>query len=273
MGKLHRRVGLIGYGAIGQPVAETLLAGRAGNTELVAVLVRDVGKYSDVADCLGVTLTDDAEVFFACDFDLLVEAAEQRAVRQYVRRGLAKGADVLVTSIGAFTDDALYDEVCALAAANGCRLLLASGALPAVDWMQGAALAEVHSVTITQTKPVSSWRGTPAEGMVDLGTLTKATCFFEGRAREAASTFAKSSNITAMLALSTIGLDAMQVRLIADPDATSMHTLIAFEGEAGEVHVEWRGVPSTGNPSTSADVPLSVIKAIRNLSSPVWFGV
>lgn len=96
-------------------------------------------------------------------------------------------------------------------------------------------LADVHRVTITQTKPVASWRGTPAEGRVDL--------------------------------------DATQVRLVADPTATAMHTSIEFKGEAGEVSVEWRGVPSAGNPSTSADVPLSVIKAIRNLSSPVWFGV
>ena len=134
-------------------------------------------------------------------------------------------------------------------------------------------LADVHRVTITQTKPVASWRGTPAEGMIDLDALVEEACFFAGSARESASTFAKSSNVTAILALSTIGLDATQVRLVADPTATAMHTSIEFKGEAGEVSVEWRGVPSAGNPSTSADVPLSVIKAIRNLSSPVWFGV
>ena len=229
------RVGLIGGGAIGRPVAEAILDGRAGDAALAAVLVRDVAKHREWADQRDVVVTADADAFFACDFDLLVEAAGHAAVRRYARRGLEKGADVLVTSIGAFTDDAFYDEIRALAAMKGCRLLLASGALPAVDWMQGASLAKVYSVTITQTKPVASWRGTPAEGRVDL--------------------------------------DATQVRLVADPTATAMHTSIEFKGEAGEVSVEWRGVPSAGNPSTSADVPLSVIKAIRNLSSPVWFGV
>jgi aspartate dehydrogenase len=264
---------LIGCGAIGRPVAEAILSRHVGDAGLVAVLVRDVSKHREWVHRWDVALTDDADAFFACDFDLLVEAAGHAAVRQFVRRGLEKGTDVLVTSIGAFADDAFYDEIRTLAAMKGRRLLLASGALPAVDWMQSASLAKVHSVTITQTKPVASWRGTAAERMVDLAALTDATCFFTGSARESASTFAKSSNITAMLALSTIGMDATQVRLAADPTATAMHTSVAFKGEVGEVRVEWRGVPSESNPSTSADVPLSVIKAIRNLASPVWLGV
>jgi predicted dinucleotide-utilizing enzyme len=52
-----------------------------------------------------------------------------------------------------------------------------------------------------------------------------------------------------------------------------MHTLVEFESGAGSLRVEWQGVPSEANPSTSADVPLSVIKAIRNLSAPVCLGV
>jgi len=128
-------------------------------------------------------------------------------------------------------------------------------------------------VIITQTKPVSSWQGTPAEALVDLTSLSHPACFFTGTAREAAHTFAKSSNITAMLALATVGMDATQVRLVADPGAGRMYTRIEFVGDAGEVTVEWRGTPSDANPSTSADVPLSVIKAIRNWAGDVVVGV
>jgi predicted dinucleotide-utilizing enzyme len=109
--------------------------------------------------------------------------------------------------------------------------------------------------------------------LLDLGRVSEPTCFFSGTAREAAARFVKSSNITAMLALSTTGLDDTRVRLVADPARCSMHTLVEFDGAAGSLRVEWEGVPSESNPSTSADVPLSVIKAIRNLASPVCLGV
>jgi len=272
-----RRVGLIGYGAIGWPVAGAITQGQAGNARLAAVLVRDVNKHwGDMPFSTSpppVTFTADAGAFFDCDFDLLVEAAGHEAVRRYARRGLEKGADVLIVSVGALADDELYHELRDLAAEMGRRLLLASGALPAVDWMSAAALAGGCTVAITQTKPVASWVGTPAEEMVDLGSVTGPTCFFSGSARQAASRFPKSSNITAMLALSTVGLDETQVRLVADPTRRSMHTLVEFESGAGSLRLEWQGVPSEANPSTSADVPLSVIKAIRNLSAPVCLGM
>jgi hypothetical protein len=38
------------------------------------------------------------------------------------------------------------------------------------------------------------------------------------------------------------------------------------------VAVEWQGTPSRLNPSTSADVPLAVIKALRNLTGDVVMG-
>jgi aspartate dehydrogenase len=150
---------------------------------------------------------------------------------------------------------------------------LISGALPAVDWMAAAALSGACSAAITQEKPVASWRGTPAAEMIDLDDVKKPACFFEGTAREAASRFPKSSNITAMLALATAGLDKTKVRLVADPTRSEMHTVIDFSSRVGDLRVEWKGVPSETNPKTSADVPFTVIKALRNLTGVVCRGL
>ena len=272
---------MIGFGAIGREVATALVDGRAGDAALVAVLVRDISSYRGVEDACVETLvrdrrvvfTDDPDGFFAAGPDLVVEVAGQNAVRQYGARVLAAGHDLMVASIGAFTDDALYDELRRLACTGGGRLLLIAGALPGVDWMQAAADAPVREVTITQTKPVTSWLGTPAEEMAALRGRDAAVCFFEGTARDAAATFPKSSNITAMLALATVGLDATRVRLVADPSRKRMHTRIDFDGEAGAVSITWEGKPSKTNPSTSADVSLAVIKAIRVVTAPIVFGV
>ncbi len=253
-----------------------LIHGDVAGARVVAVLVHHLPTYaaqvSGLADA-GVLLTDDADAFFACGADLVLEAAGQDAVGQYGLRVLGAGVHFLVASIGAFTDEALYAALIECAENHAANLYLVAGALPAVDWMQGASNAEVYSVKITQIKPVASWQNTPAENMVNLDELTVRTCFFEGSARQAAGLFRKSSNITALLALATVGLDRTKVALMADPTGSAMETMIAFNGEAGDLTVKWHGVPSAINPSTSKDVPLNVIKALRNICSPVKLGV
>ena len=269
-------VGLIGFGAIGQVVAGALLRGEAGRARLVSVLCRHPSAHeaarAGMPGMESVVFTDSADAFLAAAPGLVVEAAGQEALRQLGPRVLGAGCDLMVTSIGAFGDEGLFETFCAAAERSGARLLLASGALPATDWMMSAALAGDCSASITQSKPVVSWRGTPAEELVDLGSLAQARCFFEGSAREAARRFPKSSNITAMLALVSAGLDATRVRLVADPLSPQMRTLIEFRSAAGALKLEWEGVPSLLNPKTSADVPLNVVKALRNLSGPVVYG-
>ena len=76
-----------------------------------------------------------------------------------------------------------------------------------------------------------------------------------------------------MLALSTVGLDATDVKLVADPLAEKMRTLISFESELGQLEVTWHGLPSQSNSQTSVDVAFTVIKALRNLTSSMVSGV
>ena len=139
--------------------------------------------------------------------------------------------------------------------------------------MSAASFSKVNHISIIQTKPVESWTNTAAEKFIDLCEIKTPTCFFEGTAREAANIFPKSSNITAMLALATIGMDNIKVKLIADPINPIMNTSIHFDSAVGELEINLKGVPSIENPSTSAEVPLSMIKTIRNISSTISYGV
>jgi len=269
-------VGLIGYGAIGRAVAQAIAEGLAGNVVLKAILCRDVHKHREEDPSsaqVNSTFMDDPEKFFDVLFDLVVEAAGQDALGQYGSRILDSGRHLLITSVGALTEDAFLGRLVKSAEKSRSRIFLISGALPAVEWMAAAALAGACSAAITQAKPAASWRGTPAAEMIDLDGLKRPTCFFEGTAREAASRFPKSSNITAMLALATAGLDKTKVKLVADPTRSEMHTVIDFRSEVGNLRVEWNGVPSETNPKTSADVPFTVIKALRNLTDTVCYGL
>ncbi len=273
--KKKLKVGIIGLGAIGQYVANSVEKGEGGNTEIVALLCRDKAKYltinADKSEHFQSLITDSSEAFFAAQPDIVIEAAGQETLAQYGVKILEKGMDLVVSSIGLFTNDDILKQFIDTAEQSGARLLLSSGALPAVDWMSAASLSKVNDVSIAQTKPVNSWKGTPAEQFVDLESITEPTCFFEGTARESASLFPKSSNISAMLALATVGLDATKVKLIADPIAPVMFTDIEFDSDVGRLQTRWQGVPST-TPSTSADVPLTIVKALKNLTSSVCYG-
>ena len=122
------RLGLIGYGAIGRHIQ----AAGFDNTELVSVLVKRP-RNEDL-------LTHEPDGFFAHAFDAVAECAGHEAVRRHGQRVLEGGADFLVTSVGAFTDTALFDRLLAVARANGKRLILPSAGIGALDILSSAAV-------------------------------------------------------------------------------------------------------------------------------------
>lgn len=270
------KVAIIGLGAIGQTVADYVI-NKDNKVVLSSILCRDQEKHKKLHVSKGEEftslITNDIDEVLAAKPDLIVEAAGQEPLAQYGTKILESSINLLVSSIGLFTDDKIFYEFVSIAEKHGAKILLSSGALPAIDWMSAAALSDVNNIAITQSKPVNSWIGTPAEKFVKLNTITEATPFFKGTAREAANLFPKSSNITAMLALATVGLDNLNVELVADPHKTEMQTDITFESDVGSLKTSWLGVPSNLTPSTSADVPFAIIRAIKNLSSTVVYGL
>ena len=85
-----------------------------------------------------VVFTADPDEFFAAEWALCAEAAGQPAVVSHAERCLALGRDLLVTSVGALTDDDLYARLVRTSSADGAtsggsgggRLLVAAGPQP-----------------------------------------------------------------------------------------------------------------------------------------------
>lgn len=266
------RVGLVGLGAIGSYVAEVLHEGRElPRARLAAALVLRPREERPAYCSEEVLLTADVEAFFAADWDVCVEVAGQPWLRDHSRRVLKVGRSLLVTSVGAFTDSTLWEELIALAERFGGRLLIAAGAMPGLDWMSSAALEDVEEITLEQRKRPEGWVGTPAEAKFDLASLKEPTTIFEGVARQAATQFPKNANIAATLGLGTVGLDRLMVRLVADPTVSGPMSRIKLRGKAGEIDIEVRGAALSQR--TSRIVPLSVVKALRNMSAPCVIGV
>src|SRR5260221_9374301 len=116
------RLGLIGHGAIAQHVIAVLDMGGLPGGAPPAVLVRRARP----ATAGPREITGDAARFLAHRFDAVLECAGHQAVRDHGERVLEAGADLLVTSVGAFTDDTLLARIRGAAEQAGRRLIVPS---------------------------------------------------------------------------------------------------------------------------------------------------
>lgn len=251
------RLGLIGYGAIGKHVE----AARLDDIDLIAVLVkrpRNVGQ-----------LTHEPDRFFSHRFDAVAECAGHDAVRAHGERVLEGGADFLVTSVGAFTDTALFDRLLAAAKASARRLILPSAGIGALDILSAAAVGGLESVTVTVRKDPTAWKGTVAEKSLDLDTLKEPHVVFDGPVREGARLYPQNVNISAAAALAGIGLDKTRLVIVADPTIDTHIVELEAGGAFGRFTFREDVAISEENRKTGKLVAMAIVKSIRQLASPL----
>ncbi len=253
------KLGLIGYGAIGKHIESSGL----DDIELASVLV----KRPRTAAGERRLLTHEPERFFAQTFDAVAECAGHAAVRAHGQRVLESGADFLVTSVGAFTDDALFDRLLAAAKANGRRLILPSAGSGALDILSSAAVGGLDSVTVTVRKDPSAWKGTVAETLVDLDALTVPHVVFDGPVREGARLYPQNVNISAAAAIAGLGLDRTRVVIVADPTLTTHIVELEAHGAFGSFSFKEDVAISEENRKTGKLVAMAMVKSVRQLAS------
>ena len=261
------RLGLIGCGAIGGEVVRAARQGGLGpGVQLVAVLVRGPRAAPEPL------VTHDPKIFFDRDLDAVVECAGHRAVRDHGVRCLERGADLVLTSIGALVDDDLRAHLEQAALRAGRRLTIASAGIGALDILGAAAIGGLTRVQMTVRKDLSAWWGTEAERLCDLATLREPLVIYEGSVREGAARYPQNVNISAAVALAGLGLDRTQLTIVADPTIQSHVIEIVAEGAFGSFRFCEDVLPSADNPKTGRLVAMAVIKTIRQLAAPVVIG-
>ncbi|MEJ0067885.1 MAG: aspartate dehydrogenase [Pseudomonadota bacterium] len=196
--------------------------------------------------------------------DLAVECAGHGGVAEHGPALLRRGIDLVVSSVGALADPALHEALRAAAAAGRAKLLLIAGAVGGIDALGAARVGGLDRVCYISRKPPLSWRGTPAEQVADLASLTAPTELYAGPADAAARLYPQNANVAATIALAGLGFARTEVRLIADPVATGNIHQIEAAGAFGSFTVEMRGKPLAANPKTSMLAALSVVRTIRN---------
>jgi aspartate dehydrogenase len=171
---------------------------------------------------------------------------------------------LVVISVGALADAALFDRLKSAAQASRRRILLPAGAIGGIDAIAAMRMGGLSLVRYRSRKPPLAWRGSPAEKLVDLAVLAKPAVLYCGSAREAALLYPQNANVAAAIAIAGLGFERTQVELVADPAAAGNVHEIEVEGAAGRFAIELEGKPSRTNPKTSALAALSVARAIRN---------
>jgi aspartate dehydrogenase len=252
-------VGIVGWGAIGRVVGTALAEGRVDGAELVCIV--DNRPLGEAAPVRQVAFEEALEL---CD--LIVEAAGQGVVREWGERILASGTDLLVASTGALTDDELAKR---LFEAGPGRVYFTGGAVGGLDLLQAAcSMGPLDEVGLTTTKLPATleqpWMG--EELLHRLRTATGPVEVMSGTARDVPVKFPKSTNVAASVALAVGDLDAVRVRVVADPAAHRTRHVVEASGPHGAYRFEVAHRPDPDNPATSQVVPHSVLRSLAALA-------
>ena len=254
------RLAMIGRGAIARYVSgEAIKRGHS----IAATLVRP----EKAGDGLIATLDDLPQ-----GTDLLVDCAGHGALRQFGPAALRSGLDVLTVSIGALADQSFAEQLKQARAESGAQLILASGAIGALDSLRAARSDQIETVRYIGRKPPKGWLGSPAETRIDLTKMgSQAQSHFIGSARDAALEYPKNANVAAAVALAGVGFDETKVELIADPSVSENIHEIQCTGAFGAFSFSISGKSLPDNPRSSALAAMSVISAIDNLDAAFRF--
>lgn len=222
------RIGLIGFGFIGQQVYRRITDHPDFGLEVAFVHARSRDRLAAVAQAL--ILEDLAEMARLAP-DLVVEMAHPSYTQAY-GESILKHCDYLPLSVTALADDQLRERLIARARTCGTMLAVPHGALMGVDslleWRH-----QWSDVVISFFK---------APGSIDFtesgrdGSLIKTeTVVYDGPVRGIATLFPRNVNTMVTCALATTGLDLCRARLMAVPGLQIAIAEVSARGRDGSV--------------------------------------
>ena len=263
------RIAIAGLGAIGRAVARRLDRDVPGTT-LACVAARDRAKAQAWLDEEGLSCPVVELAAFPEHADLAIECAPAALLEPICRPMLEAGKQVMVLSCGALLP---REDLIDLARQHGGRIMVPTGSLNGLAAVAAAAEGEIRSVRMTTRKPPNGLAGAPhlVANKISVDGLNAAKLVFSGTAREAAKGFPANVNVVAALSLAGIGPDRTTIEIWADPAVSRNCHQIKVESDSASFAMSIENVPSE-NPKTGRITALSVIAALRKLTSPLQVG-
>jgi len=259
------KVALIGCGAIGSFIAESIAEGRV-EAELAYIYDVQKAKAESLAVKVKSRVASTLDEILSSDVELVIEAASIKAAREVLSRALSHGKSVLLLSIGALAEKNFLDEALLRAEKGNARIYLPSGAVGALDALKSAREAGLEEVTLVTTKPPRALKGSPLLGD------DKKTLLFDGNARDAIEAFPQNVNVAIAVSLAGLGVEKTRVKVYVDPEAELNKHEIYARGAFGSLYFRVENLPSPQNPKTSYLAALSAVATLRRISSRLQIG-
>lgn len=261
------KVALAGLGAVGAKIARVLLAGELPGFVLSAVSVRDKLKAVNLVGAdIPIATVDSLEPLA----DIVVECAPAELLARIVRPFVAAGKKAVVLSAGALLRNMDLVEI---AKASSGQIIVPTGALIGLDALSAAAEGVIYSVKMVTRKPVKGLVGAPflVDNKINIEDIREPMRVFVGTPREAAVGFPANLNVAVALSLAGIGPDRTELEIWADPDLERNTHRIEVDSDSARFTMSIENIP-TDNPKTGRITALSVIAALRKMSSPLRVG-
>ncbi|MDX6751894.1 aspartate dehydrogenase [Geminicoccaceae bacterium 1502E] len=266
------RIGLAGFGNVGQYLARALDSGALPHARLTAVTARDLDRAARNAEALTSRPAIVPLEELCAHADIVVECATAGALPEIARAVLGRGRQLVLVSAGGMP---AFPDMVDFAERHGGRIRIASGALPGLDSVRGAAEGTLCSVRLTSRIKPNSFIGEPyleARGLDFSEPPREAVQVFSGSAREAALAFPRHFNVAIALSLAGLGLERTMVEIWADPDIPGAQHLVEVEAEEIVLTMRSQNFPSPTNPKTSRAVGPSILAALRSMTATLQVG-
>ena len=240
-----KKVGIIGCGAIATLISEAVERKLVVCDELI-LYDYNIEKAENLKSSLRfpVTVVASLEEMLRLKPKVIVEAASQQAVREYVERISSAGIDLIVMSTGALLNLDVQSS----------KLHVPSGAIGGLDALSSAALAGIDEVVLTSRKNPRA---------LDLNNK-EAKIVYEGTAEEAARLYPREMNVAATLAL-TVKPAKVRVQVVSDPAVQRNTHESRVKWRFGEMFLRFANDPHPTNPRTSALAAWSAIRLLQSL--------
>ncbi|MBD7936586.1 aspartate dehydrogenase [Cytobacillus sp. Sa5YUA1] len=259
------KLGLIGGGNIGKFLLQSINNDQlVDGAQFVGLYTRNQEKANELAEQYDLRSYQTIDELIASDIDVIVEAATVEVVRTHAASILTHGKDLVVSSVGAFSDNDYFLQLETICKEHGTTIHLPSGAVGGLDILKAAkAIGALQEVALTTTKPPHALNGV---------SLEKKTVLFEGNAYEAIKQFPKNINVSIILSLAGLGSKETKVKIIADPKASKNSHEITAKGAFGNVKLVVENDPMPNNPKTSYLAALSVLSTLKHKDQSIKVG-
>ncbi|MCW3998575.1 MAG: aspartate dehydrogenase [Candidatus Bathyarchaeota archaeon] len=243
--KKIKKVGIIGCGVIGTLVAQSIEKKIVSCDELVLYdHIQNKATELKASIHFPATVVQNLDEMLKLKPTVIVEAASQKAVRDYIKPITSKGINIIVMSSGALIGANYESE----------KIQVPSGAIGGLDAISSAALTKITKVHLTTKKNPRAFEMDNKQPKL----------IYEGSSEEAAKLYPRSMNVASTLSF-IVKPAKVQVRLISDPTIKRNTHEIKVKWQFGEMLLCFSNDPHPQNPRTSALAAWSAIKLLSNL--------